>query len=149
MKMGFNAKLFRGVAGTTAATEVKNISDCSVNIEAGESEASVRGSSWKSYVYGLKDAGIEFKLMANDAAGSDENIAAFRDAFLNSTPIAVLALDKASGQGPDADWIVSNFSRDENLEDAIAYNVNLKPTTDLRNPTWSGGSAGGTGGTGE
>ena len=142
MKMGFNAKLFRGVAGTTAATEVKNISDCSVNIEAGEVEASVRGSDWKSYAYGLKDASIEFKLMANEATGSDDNIAAFRDAFLNRTAIAVLARDKASGQGPDADWIVTNFSREENLEDAIAYNVTLKPNTDLRKPTWNGGTAG-------
>ncbi len=42
----------------------------------------------------------------------------------------------ASGEGLDADFYVTNFSRNEANEEFIAYSVTAEPTDEERDPAW-------------
>ena len=53
--LGLDAKLFRGTAGTQAATEVTNVKDLTVTLESGEADVTTRATSgWKASVATLK-----------------------------------------------------------------------------------------------
>lgn len=131
--MGFEAKLLRGEAGTTGATEVKNVKDLTLNLESGDADVTTRAANgWKVSQKTLKDASIEFG-MKYDALDAD--VVAFRNAFLNNTAIALFVSD-GLGNGLDADWMVMSFSIDQPLEDAIGVSVKAKPTLLTRAPAW-------------
>ena len=142
-KIGFEAKIFYGVAGTKAATELKHVADSvSLNIEKGSAEVAVRSSGWKKVLSGLKDASVEFTL-AGDT--SDAGFQAVQNAFFNDTPIALFIADSAeNGVGLDADFEVISFNRTEGLEEVINYAVNVKPSANsAREPIWAGATGGG------
>ena len=42
--LGLDAKLMRGTAGATAATEVKNVKDLTLNLESGEADVTTRAT---------------------------------------------------------------------------------------------------------
>ena len=53
----------------------------------------------------------------------------------------LLILDAATGgQGLDADFMVTKFTREEPLDEAIVVKVTAKPTLSTRSPTWHSGS---------
>lgn len=62
----------------------------------------------------------------------DDDFAAIRDAFLNRTGIEFAVMDgdiaTAGSQGLRALCAVTNFSRNEALEEAITVSVTVKPT---------------------
>lgn len=131
--MGFEAKLLRGEAGTTGATEVKNVKDLTLNLESGDADVTTRAANgWKVSQKTLKDTSIEFG-MKYDALDAD--VVAFRNAFLNNTAIALFVSD-GLGNGLDADWMIMSFSIDQPLEDAIGVSVKAKPTLLTRAPAW-------------
>lgn len=141
-KVGFEAKIFYGVAGTKAATELKHVQDSvSLNIEKGSAEVAVRSSEWKKVLSGLKDASVEFTLAGNTA---DAGFQAIKTAFFNNTPIALFIADaETGGSGLDADFEVITFNRTEGLEEVINYAVTVKPSAKSeREPDWVDGSAG-------
>ncbi len=140
-KVGFEAKIFYGAAGTTAATELKHIQDSvSLNIEKGSAEVAVRSSAWKKVLSGLKDASVEFTL-AGDT--SDAGFQAIKTAFFGNSMIALFIADADSGgSGLDADFEVTAFNRAEGLEEVINYAVTVKPSANSeREPTWVDGSS--------
>lgn len=142
-KIGFEAKIFYGAAGATAATELKHITDSvSLNIEKGTAEIAVRSSNWKKVLSALKDASVEFTLAGET---SDAGFKAVRDAFFNDTPIALFVSDAdAGGEGLDADFEIISFNRTEGLEEVINYAVTAKPSgRSEREPTWVEATAGG------
>lgn len=55
---------------------------------------------------------------------SDTGFAAIKTAYFTNTPLALLILD--------ADFSVTNFSRNEPLEEAITVDVTVKPTYSTR-----------------
>ena len=63
----------------------------------------------------------------------------FKTAYFNNTAIALAVLDGEGGSGLDADFSVTNFTRNEPLEEAITVNVTVKPTYVTRAPTWVDG----------
>jgi hypothetical protein len=67
---------------------------------------------------------------------SDAGFAAIKTAYFTNTPLALLVLDAEDGEGLDADFSVTNFSRNEPLEEAITVDVTVKPTYSTRAPTW-------------
>ncbi len=69
----------------------------------------------------------------------DEGFSAIKSAYFNNTPIAMAVLDGEGGSGLDADFSVTNFTRNEPLEEAITVNVTVKPTYVTRAPTWVDG----------
>ncbi len=57
---------------------------------------------------------------------ADAGFTAIKNAFLASGLIALKILDKAGGQGPDGDFAITSFSRNEALEEAITVSVTAK-----------------------
>jgi hypothetical protein len=119
--LGMDAKLYYGTAGATAATLLTNVTDVTLTLEAGSADITTRANSgWRAKVATLKEATLEFEMVWDS---TDSGFTAVRTAFLDSSTIALLALDKVSGQGPDGDWAITSFSRSEPLEEAIKAKV--------------------------
>ncbi len=143
LKLGFEAQLFCGAAGSTPSSEMKNIKDLTLDLSASEIEASTRvHGGWKGYLRGLKDASIEFKSNWDPA---DEFLQDCLDSFLNGTALAFFISD-GDGSGLDADFQVMKFPRQENLDSAQEITITIKPHAGAtRTPAWIDGTAGATG----
>ena len=139
IRLGMEAKLYHGTAGATATTEMKNVKDVTLNLEKGEADVTTRGNQgWRATVGTLKDGSVEFEMLWDT---EDTGFSAIKDAYFNDEAIALLVVDAENGEGLDADFSVTNFSRNEPLEEAITVSVTVKPTYSTRAPTWveSGG----------
>jgi len=135
--LGLDAIIYWGTAATTAAGELANVQDVVVSSSRAEIDASTRSSSWKLTMGGLLDVSIDFGLiMEVDDTGFD----ALKAAHFGNTAIALLVLDKPSGEGPDADFIVTKFDRDEGMGNTVSYSVTVKPAATGRAPSWEGAS---------
>lgn len=139
-KVGLSCKLYRntGTFGVPVWSEIDLARDVTLNLEAGEADASTRASVWREMLQTLKDAGIEFEL-ASDS--EDAEFTAIKDAFFNNTTLDILALDGGSGvsgsQGLRMISVVTAFSRSEPLEETVTISVTIKPTPNSdSDPTW-------------
>lgn len=140
VKLGLDAKLYRNT-GTHAApawNEVKNVKDVTLSLEAGEADVTTRANAgWRATVATLKDGSVEFEMVWDTA---DDDFTAIRDAFLNHTAIEFAVMDgdiaAAGSQGLRAACAVTNFSRNEALEEAITVGVTVKPTFSANPPVW-------------
>lgn len=132
LKLGFEAKMYIGPAGSTPTTEAKNIKDLTINLESAEVDVSSRASGkFKIYLPGLVDAGLEFKMNVDE---DDTTLTTIRTAWLARTPIAA-KVELGDGMAFDADFIITNFNNEQPLEEALTYSVTMKPTmTDATRP---------------
>jgi hypothetical protein len=122
--LGMNAKLYYGVAGATAATEMGNVKDVTLTLEAGEADVTTRANlGWRATAPTLRECTAEFEMVWDPA---DAGFAAIKNAFLTAGLIALKVLDQAGGQGPDGDFAITSFSRNEALEEAITVSVTAK-----------------------
>lgn len=138
-RFGFEAKLLRGVAGATAATEVKSVKDLTLNIESDETDVTTRGSGgWKNTAAGLMDASVEFGI-PNDPSNADYK--AFCAAYIGKTPLALFVTDGA-GTGLDADFTITKFNIDQALSDKQSVSVSAKPAESTRVPAWVNAAGG-------
>ena len=140
IRLGLDAKLFRNAASydTPDWQVMVNVKDLTLNIEAGEADVTTRGNNgWRAIVATLKDGSIEFEMVWDTA---DAGFTAIKDAFFNKTPIELAAMDgdiaTAGSQGLRATMAVTNFSRNEPLEEALTVSVTLKPTYAEHPPEW-------------
>ncbi|HOA75209.1 MAG TPA: phage tail tube protein [Phycisphaerae bacterium] len=134
IKLGMEARLYYGTAGATATTELINVKDVTLNLETGEADVTTRGNQgWRATVATLKNGTVEFEMIWDTG---DAGFAAIKDAYFNNTAIALAILDGANGEGLDADFSITNFSRNEPLEEAITVSVTAKPTYSTRAPAW-------------
>ena len=139
--LGLEAKLYRntGTYGIPVWDEIEDAQDVSLNLEAGEAEAKRRGGGgWSETIAALKEASIEFGLLYRS---SNTDFTALRDAYLNRTLVDLLVLDGAvatsGSQGLRAVCHITNFSREEPLEEALTISVTAKPTpNDDSPPVW-------------
>ncbi len=138
IKLGMEAKLYYGPAGSTATTELTNVKDVTLNLETGEADVTTRGNQgWRATVATLKNGSVEFEMIWDTG---DAGFTAIRQAYFNNTAIALAILDGESGEGLDADFSITNFTRNEPLEEAITVSVTAKPTYSTRAPAWVTGS---------
>ena len=122
--LGKDAKIYFGVAGTTADTEMGNVRDVTLTMEAGTADVTTRANSgWRATAPTLRECTCEYEMVWNPA---DPGFTAIKNAFLASALIALKILDKANGQGPDGDFAITSFSRKEALEEAIIVSVTEK-----------------------
>ena len=136
IKLGMEAVLKYKV-GAGAWTELKNVKDVTLNLEAGEADVTTRANAgWRATVATLKEGSVEFEMVWDS---DDPGFAAIRTAYFTNTPIALAILDGEDGEGLDADFSITNFSRNEPLEEAITVSVTAKPTYSTRAPTWVAG----------
>jgi len=92
---------------------------------------------WRATVGTLKEGSVEFEMVWDS---DDTGFTAIKNAYFNNTPIALAILDHENGEGLDADFSITNFSRNEPLEEAITVSVTAKPTYSTRAPAWVEGS---------
>ena len=132
--LGLDAKLMRGTAGATAATEVKNVKDLTLNLESGEADVTTRATEgWKASVATLKEASLEFGILYDT---EDADFTAFQTAYFSNTPMALFVTD-GNGSGLDADWSITGFCMEQNLDEAVTVSVTAKPTASTRAPAWT------------
>ncbi len=140
IKLGMEAALkFKagGQAGGGAWTALGNTRDVTLSLEAGEADVTTRANSgWRATVATLKEASVEFEMVWDTA---DAGFTAIKSAFFNNAPIGFQILDATSGQGLQADFSITNFSRSEALEEAITVSVTAKVTYSTTAPSWIGG----------
>jgi len=140
-KIGFEAKLYYCAAGVVADdwTELTNVKDVTLNVEAGEADVTTRASEgWKATVAALFDAGLEFEMVWDT---EDAGFTALQTAFFARSAIGLAIMDGgiavAGAQGLKADFAVLNFSRNEPLEEALSVSVTVKPTYSATAPSWT------------
>jgi predicted secreted protein len=132
-KLGMDAIMYYGTAGTIAGTELSNVKDVTVTLEAGSADVTTRANSgWRATAATLKECTVEFEMVWKP---TDAGFTAIKTAFLNSTTIALLPLSEPGGEGIDGDFSITNFSRNEPLEEAITVSVTAKLDTYR---AWSG-----------
>jgi predicted secreted protein len=140
IKLGMDAKLFYKAGGQGGAgqwTELTNVRDVTLSLETGEADVTTRGNSgWRATVGTLKEASVEFEMVWDTA---DAGFAAIKDAFFDNEMIGLQVLDDTGGQGLQADFSITNFSRSEALEEAITVSVTAKVTYSETPPSWIGG----------
>ena len=129
-QLGMNAKAYYGAADAPLAnlTELTNIRDVNLNMETGESDVTTRANSgWRATAATLKECTAEFEMVWKT---DDAGFTAMRNAWLNGTAIALAFLtdDKATSgaEGPRGNFTITNFSRNEALEEAIIVSVTVK-----------------------
>ncbi len=128
--LGMNAKIYQGVAGAAliALTEMDNVRDVTVTLEAGEADITTRANSgWRATAPTLKECNLEFEMVWQPG---DTGFDAVKTAYLTNTTICLAALDGdravSGNQGPRGDFSITNFSRSEALEEAITVSVTAK-----------------------
>jgi len=143
-KIGLDCKLYYNAAGNENPivpgnwTELTNCRDVTLNLEKGEADVTTRGNSgWRATAGTIKDGSIEFEMVWDT---TDAGFTAIKDAYFNGTAIGLLALDggvSVSGsQGLAAEMEVTNFTRNEPLEEAVTVSVTLKPAYAAVAPFW-------------
>jgi hypothetical protein len=81
VRLGLEAKLYRntGTSGSPTWTEMTNVKDLTLNLEASEADVTTRGNAgWRATLAALKDASIEFEMVWDTA---DAAFTAIKDAF--------------------------------------------------------------------
>ena len=128
--LGMDAKLYRGAAGAAIGvlTELTNVKDVTVTLEAGEADVTSRANAgWRATAATLRECGVEFEMVWKPA---DAGFVAVRDAYLNGTNLELAVLDQdravSGAQGPKGTFSVTGFTRTEPLEEAIAVAVTAK-----------------------
>ncbi len=137
IKLGMDAVLnykTGGVGGGGSWTELSNVKDVTLSLETGEADITTRANSgWRATVGTLKEASVEFEMVWDTA---DAGFTAIKDAFFNNTEIGLQVLDGAAGSGLEADFSITNFSRSEQLEEALTVSVTAKVTYAGTAPAW-------------
>jgi len=127
-RLGMKGKLFYGAGGATGVptSELDNVSDVTISLDASEADVTTRGNSgFRATVSGLKECTIEFTMMYKVG---DAGFKAIREAWYSGDPIHLAALTGPGGEGPVGDFSITGFKRSEPLEEAIKYDVTAKLT---------------------
>lgn len=108
--------------------EIGNVRDVTLTLESGEADVSTRGAQgWRATAPTLRECTVEFQMVWRP---NDPVFEAIKSAYLDGSPIALAVLDRKRGmscaQGPLGDFSITNFSRNEALEEAILADVTAK-----------------------
>jgi TP901-1 family phage major tail protein len=126
-----------GQSGGGSWTELTNVRDVTLSLEAGEADVTTRANQgWRATVATLKEASVEFEMVWDTA---DAGFTAIKNAYLNNALIGLQVLDTDGGQGLQADFMITSFSRNEPLEEGITVSVTAKVTYSDTPPSWIGG----------
>jgi len=139
--LGLNAKIYvnTGTTQTPTWTELDLAMDVTINMEKATTDISTRASAgWRENAATLKDMTVDTTLRYDVTnAGFDK----VKDVFLASgDTVEVVALDGdigTSGQeGIRFTADVSNFTRNEPLEEALTVDVTFIPVPGASAPAW-------------
>ena len=134
VKLGFNAKLYYGSAGSSAANEISNVTNVTLSLSKASADVTTRrGGGWRQKKGTLKEGTVEFEMIWDP---TDPAFSTLFTGWNENTPVALKILDEEGGTGLDADFEVMDMTREEPLEDAIKAKVKCEPTYTTRTPTW-------------
>lgn len=144
IKIGLEAKLLYGVAGSPASSEAKNVKDVSLSLEAGAADITTRAAQgWRVKKATLKEGSLEYEMNYDP---EDALCTTVMSNFLAGSAMAFFVTD-GDGTGLDADWTLTNCSIEQPLEEAITVSVTAEPTniggSSGRAPQWVTGSSAG------
>ena len=129
-KLGMNAKIYQGAAEADLVdlVEMSNVKDVTLSMEAGEADMTTRANSgWRATAPTLRECTAEFEMLWKPG---DAGFEAIRDAFLTAgnLRLAVLTGAKAvaDSEGPLGDFSITNFSRNEPLEEGVTVSITAK-----------------------
>ena len=126
-----------GQGGAGSWNELANVRDVTLSLETGEADVTTRANSgWRATVATLKEASVEFEMVWDS---TDTGFTAIKNAYINNGVIGMQVLDGPSGEGLQADFMITAFSRSESLEEAITVSVTAKVTYSATPPSWIGG----------
>jgi len=140
-KLGMNCKAYftaNPLASADAAgvglltfTLMGNITNVTLNLETGESDVTVRANNgWRATEATLKDGSVEFEMIWND---SDTAFTAIKNKWADPQTVDLTCMfltgseDTVGEEGLVSEFSVTNFTRDESLEEAVKVSVTLKP----------------------
>ena len=128
--LGMNAKIYQGASGAAlgALTEMGNVKDVSLNLEAGEADITTRANQgWRATAPTLRECTAEFEMLWKPG---DDGFEAIKTAFLTASTLRLAVLtgerDAPGTEGPLGDFSITNFSRNEPLEEAVMVSVTAK-----------------------
>lgn len=160
LKLGMNGKLYYEDGGYSpdatagnkadlsggAGTVVDLAKDVTLNLETGESDVTTRGNNgWRARVATLRDGGTEFQVLW------DPDSTVFQDlisAWLTNDIMGFAVLDEVylaetgaglhdgTGTGLVTNFSITNFTREEALEEAMMANVTIVPTYSTVTAGW-------------
>lgn len=142
VKLGMDAKLYfcaAGIGSTPTWTLLGNVKNVTLSLTKGEADVTTRANNgWKATAGTLKEGSIEFEMVWDT---EDAGFTAIKDAYFNGTILGLAVMDgavaTAGSQGLWADCMITDFSRDEPLEDALSVKVTAKPTYSTNAPVWT------------
>jgi hypothetical protein len=107
-------------------------------MEVGEADATIRGNvGWRATMPTIRDASIEFDMVWDT---DDDDIGPLRLAFLNRTSIEFAVMDRpinqSGAQGLRVICMITQFNRNEGLEEVITVSIVAKPTYTTDAPSW-------------
>lgn len=136
-KLGMEASLLYKVGGQAGGgtwVELTNVKDLTLNLETGEADVTTRANNgWRATAATLKDGSVEWEMVWNTG---DTGFGVIKDAFLGNLVLGLQILDGAAGEGLQADFMITGFSRSEALEEAVTVSVTAKVTYSATAPTW-------------
>jgi hypothetical protein len=125
---GFEAKLYLKISATW--TEMIYAQDVKGPNVAGEIETSIKGSRNKKYIQGQSDQSLEFEYLWIKGH-TDPVFNALQAAKEAGTVVEVASADGAIATAGTTyirdNYIVVDFSKNEELESAVTYSAKLKP----------------------
>ncbi len=140
-QLGMSAKAYYGTTPVVAATEaainaatlieLTNVKDMTCNLETGEADVTTRANAgWRTTAATLREMTVEFEMQWKSG---DAGFEAIKAAWLASTEIVLAVLDQAKTvmgtQGPAGNFVITNFSRNEPLEEALTVSVTAKASS--------------------
>ncbi|MCC7350215.1 MAG: hypothetical protein IT446_06565 [Phycisphaerales bacterium] len=128
--LGMNAKIYQGAADAALSTltEMSNVRDVTLTMEAGEADVTTRANSgWRATAPTLRECTAEFEMLWKPG---DAGFDAIKTAFLSAGTLrlAILTGEKATtgSEGPLGNFSITNFSRSEPLEEGVTVSVTAK-----------------------
>ena len=133
-RIGLDGQFLFGAAGNPATTEITNVQDVTLDLSAIEADTKTRASrTWATSKVVLLQGSVQFTMLDKEG---DIALSALKTAFFSKGKVALWPKDAESGEGLDADYGITGFSRNEQLTEVIAYNVTAKPNNEQREPQW-------------
>lgn len=129
---GYENKAYRGTAGTTGATEMKNVMDLDWDDSMGSYEKTTRADGGtKSFRPGLREHKLTFSMIRNY---TNADYAAIRAAYVARTPLAIKVTDPTGADGLDADWNIDVMKKGEPIDGVSTVDVTCSINSDIRLP---------------
>jgi len=136
MQKALDAKYYLGPAGATP-TEEFHLMEAKLNDTRTEQERSWRATQYKLTWATTRGVSVSGVYPWDE---TDAQFATLRDAYNDNTPVAMKVVSKESadglnnGSGIDADWIITQFDRDDTDDQISLVSVTFKPTYETRFP---------------